>query len=418
MASEIQEKTGSAAIASRKLATVSANIKNKALDEMGRALEASAKIILDANTLDIQSAEKKNLSKHLIDRLTLDGKRIKSMVEGLKVVAKLPDPVGEIISEWSRPNGLKIKKVRVPLGVIGIIYEARPNVTVDSAALCLKAGNAVVLRGGSDAINSNVAIAKIISEAAYTAGIPQGSIQLIEDTKRETAQELMKARENVDVLIPRGGRGLIQSVVQNSQVPVIETGEGNCHAYVEKSADLKIASDIVFNAKVSRPSVCNAIETLLVDEDVASEFLPKIFKRLREAGVEIRGCDKTMEIDPKVKKASEEDWSTEFLSLILAVKVVSGVDEAIEHIAKYHTKHSETIVTKDKKAAEKFTSEVDAAAVYVNASTRFTDGFEFGFGAEIGISTQKLHARGPMGLSELTSYKYVIHGNGQVRELK
>jgi glutamate-5-semialdehyde dehydrogenase len=391
MASEVEIKGKTAAQASRKLAGVSTDVKNKALREMGRALDKGAKTILEANSVDIEAAEKKNLSKSLIDRLSLDGKRIKSMVEGLSAVAALPDPVGEVISEWKRPNGLKINKVRVPLGVIGIIYEARPNVTVDSAALCLKSGNAVILRGGSDAINSNIAITKVISEAAYGAGIPVGSIQLIEDTDRKTAEELMKARNFVDVLIPRGGKGLIKSVVESSQVPVIETGEGNCHAYVGSTADQNMASDVVFNAKVSRPSVCNAIETLLVDEKIASEFLPKVLKRLKGAGVEIRGCQKTKKIFPDAKSAKEEDWGTEFLSLILAVKVVSGIDEAIEHISKYGTKHSEVILTKDKKAAEKFTSGIDSAAVYVNSSTRFTDGFEFGFGAEIGISTQRAH---------------------------
>jgi len=415
MATEVQIKTAAAARASRKLAGVTADIKNKALLAMGEALRKNAKAIIEANATDLEAGEKKGLSRALLDRLALDGPRIQLMIGGLKVVAKLPDPAGEVLSEWKRPNGLKIRKVRVPLGVIGIIYEARPNVTVDSAALCLKSGNAVVLRGGSDAINSNIAITKAITEAAYDAGIPEDSIQLIEDTNRETAQELMRSREHVDVLIPRGGRGLIKAVVETSQVPVIETGEGNCHAYVEKSADLKMASDIVFNAKVSRPSVCNAIETLLVDEEIAGEFLPAAFKRLREAGVEIRGCEKVRRIDPKARKASDSDWGTEFLALILAVKVVSGPDEAIEHIAKHSSKHSEVIITKDKKAAGKFKAKIDSAAVYVNASTRFTDGFEFGFGAEIGISTQKLHARGPMGLPELTSYKYLVDGSGQVR---
>ena len=337
------------------------------------------------------------------------------MADGLNIVRGLPDPIGEVIGEWRRPNGLKIKKVRVPLGVIGIIYEARPNVTVDSAALCLKAGNAVILRGGSDAIKSNIELTRLIADAAYSAGIPEGAIQLIEETDRSSAEELMQAREYVDVLIPRGGQNLIRTVVQKSTVPVIETGEGNCHAYVEKSADLKMALDIVFNSKVSRPSVCNAIETLLVDEAIADQFLPLMKKRLDEGQVELRGCAKARRILPEIKLATEDDWRTEYLALILAVKVVSGVEEAIAHINKYGTRHSETIVTKDKEAMRKFGAEVDAAAVYTNASTRFTDGFEFGFGAEIGISTQKLHARGPMGLTELTSYKYVIEGNGQIR---
>lgn len=414
-ASEVTEKGIAAKAASRKLAVVSTETKNYALEKMAEALDKNAKSILDANSIDLEVGEKKEISKSLIDRLALDGKRIREMIEGLKVVKSLPDPVGEVISEWTRPNGLKIKKVRVPLGVIGIIYEARPNVTVDSAALCIKSGNAVILRGGSDAIRSNIEITRVISEAAYQAGLPKGAIQLIEDTSRETAEELMKAREYLDVLIPRGGKSLIQSVIQNSQVPTIETGEGNCHAYVEKSADLKMAVEIVFNAKCSRPSVCNAIETLLVDDAVAADFLPMVKKKLDEVHVELRGDQKTCQILPGIKLATEEDWRTEFLGLVIAVKVVTGVAAAIQHINTYGTRHSETIITKDPRAAKKFTDEVDAAAVYVNASTRFTDGFEFGFGAEIGISTQKLHARGPMGLSELTSYKYVVQGDGQVR---
>ena len=415
-ASEVVLKGKTAKTASRKLALASTKTKNYALERMADALDKNAKTILEANSLDLEAGEKKELSRALLDRLSLDGKRIRGMVDGIGVVRSLGDPVGEVISEWSRPNGLKIKKVRVPLGVIGIIYEARPNVTVDSAALCLKSGNAVILRGGSDAIRSNVELARVIAEAAFAAGLPQGSIQLIEDTSRETAEELMRAREFVDVLIPRGGKSLIQTVVQKSTIPVIETGEGNCHAYVEKTADLKMAVKIVYNAKVSRPSVCNAIETLLVDDAIAAEFLPLLKKQLDEARVELRGDAKAQKILPGIKAANEDDWKTEFLALILAVKVVSGVEEAIGHINKYGTRHSETIITKDKKAAKKFTDEIDAAAVYVNASTRFTDGFEFGFGAEIGISTQKLHARGPMGLSELTSYKYVVNGKGQVRE--
>lgn len=414
-ASEVVQKGKAAKEASRKLVLTSTKVKNDALERMAEALDKNAKAIIDANSIDLEAGDKKGLSRTLLDRLSLDGKRINGMIEGLNVVKSLSDPIGEVISEWERPNGLKIKKVRVPLGVIGIIYEARPNVTVDSAALCLKSGNAVILRGGSDAIQSNIEITKIISEAAYAAGAPKGSIQLIQDTKRETAEDLMKAREYVDILIPRGGRNLIQTVVQKAQVPTIETGEGNCHAYVEKTADLKMAAEIVYNAKCQRPSVCNAIETLLVDDSIAAEFLPMLKNKLDEAHVELRGCPKTLKILPGIKAAAEEDWKTEFLALILGIKLVSGIDEAIKHINHYGTKHSETIITKDKKAAKKFQDEIDAAAVYVNASTRFTDGFEFGFGAEIGISTQKLHARGPMGLSELTSYKYLVEGSGQVR---
>jgi glutamate-5-semialdehyde dehydrogenase len=413
--SEVSQKGRQAREAAQKLALAATKVKNYALERMAAAPEKNAPTILQANALDLEAGEKKELSRSLLDRLSLDGKRIRGMIEGLYAVKALPDPVGEVLAAWKRPNGLKIQKVRVPLGVIGIIYEARPNVTVDSAALCLKSGNAVILRGGSDAIRSNLEITRVIAEAAFAAGLPQDSIQLIEDTRRETAEELMQAREYIDVLIPRGGKNLIQSVVQNATIPVIETGEGNCHAFVEKSADLKMAVEIVYNAKVSRPSVCNAIETLLVDEAIAAEFLPALKKRLDPARVELRGDEKAQRILPGAKSATEEDWKTEFLALILAVKVVSGVDEAIAHINKYGTKHSETIITRDKKAAKKFQDEVDAAAVYINASTRFTDGFEFGFGAEIGISTQKLHARGPMGLSELTSYKYLIEGRGQVR---
>jgi glutamate-5-semialdehyde dehydrogenase len=413
---EVEGKAKLAKEASYRLANLSTDIKNKALDEMAKAIDSAAKDIIDANSLDIESAYKKNTSKALVDRLTIDGKRIGGMVESLKVVRALPDPVGRTIAKWTRPNGLKIIKRRVPLGVIGIVYEARPNVTVDSAALCLKSGNAVVLRGGSDAINSNIILAKLISEAATKSGVPNGAINLIESTDRESVTEMLKLNKFIDVIIPRGGAGLIKHTIENSTIPVIETGEGNCHAYVEASADLKKAVEIVYNAKVQRPSVCNAIETLLVDEAIAAEFLPVVFKRLKEAHVELRGDEKARGIDPSIKAATEEDWKTEYLALILAVKVVSGVDEAIKHIKTYGTRHSEAIMTRDKAKAKMFTDEVDAAAVYVNASTRFTDGGEFGFGAEIGISTQKLHARGPMGLNELTSYKYVVIGSGQVRK--
>ncbi|HTY13899.1 MAG TPA: glutamate-5-semialdehyde dehydrogenase [Candidatus Omnitrophota bacterium] len=412
---EVVEKAKAAKFASRKMGLVPAKVKNAALDAMAQALLDNTSDILAANSVDLEAGEKKELSKALLDRLMLDGQRIKAMADGLYIVKNLPDPIGEVLAEWRRPNGLKIKKVRVPLGVIGIIYEARPNVTVDSAALCLKAGNSTVLRGGSDAINSNIVLTKVIREAAYKAGIPDGSIQLIEDTSRIAAEDMMGLREFIDVLIPRGGKSLIQTVVQKSKVPTIETGEGNCHAYVEKSADLKMAEEIVINAKCSRPSVCNAVETLLVDEAIAPKFLPVVFKRLKEAGVELRGDEKVRKIDASVKAATEEDWATEYLSLIMAVKVVNGVEEAVDHINKYGTRHSETIVTKDKKAAQYFTDNIDAAAVFTNASTRFTDGYEFGFGAEIGISTQKLHARGPMGLNELTSYKYIVNGTGQIR---
>ncbi|MFH1386987.1 MAG: glutamate-5-semialdehyde dehydrogenase, partial [bacterium] len=371
---EIVEKGKLAKEAAAQLALTPTKQKNHALELIAAGLKKNSAKILEANSIDLKTGTN-------LDRLTLNEKRINDMIEGVKLVSRLVDPVGEVLAQWTRPNGLKIKKVRVPLGVIGIIYEARPNVTVDSAVLCLKAGNAVILRGGSDAINSNIELTKIITDAVVATGLHPNTVQLIEEAGRKAAEELMKARDYVDVLIPRGGKNLIQSVIKNSTIPVIETGEGNCHAYVEKTADLKKAVEIVYNAKVSRPSVCNAIETLLIDEAIADQFLPLVKKRLDQAGVELRW--------------DEEAWKTEFLDLILAVKIVSGVGEAIAHIKKYGTKHSETISTRDKKAAKKFQAEVDAAAVYVNASTRFTDGFEFGFGAEIGISTQKLHARGP-----------------------
>ncbi|MFA5104174.1 MAG: glutamate-5-semialdehyde dehydrogenase [Candidatus Margulisiibacteriota bacterium] len=416
MNGEIENKCKKARAAACQLSLLGTKQKNDALKEIAAALDNARAHIISENKKDIDAGTKKGLSKALIERLTLDDKKINSMIDGIKQVISLPDPVGNVIEEFKRPNGLKIKKVRVPIGTIAIIYESRPNVTVDAAVLCLKAGNCVVLKGGSDAINSNMAIVSAISGAAYSKGIPQGAIEFIETTDREAVKELLSKREYIDCVIPRGGAGLINMVVENSKIPVIETGCGNCHAYVEKTADLKMAEEIVFNAKVQRPSVCNAIETLLVDGIIAKEFLPKIASRLKSASVEIRGCEKTKVILPDVKSATEDDWYTEYLDLIIAVKVVAGTDEAIEHITRYGSRHSETIITKDKKEAGKFTSQLDSAAVYVNASTRFTDGFEFGLGAEIGISTQKLHARGPMGLKELTSYKYVIHGNGQVRK--
>jgi len=416
MAGEVLEKAKLAKAAAFKLANIPTEIKNKALEEMAKALEAGEKDILEANNVDIEAAQKKEMNRTLIDRLSLDGKRITDIIEGIKTVIELPDPVGHIIAKWQRPNGLEIMKRRVPLGVIGIVYESRPNVTVDSAVLCLKSGNATILRGGSDAINTNMILTKLISEAAEKVGFPLGAINLIESTDRESVTEMLKLDKYIDVIIPRGGAGLIKHTMENSTIPVIQTGEGNCHAYVEKTADQKKALEIVVNAKCQRPSVCNAIETLLVDGSIAKEFLPMIFKKLKELHVEIRGDEKAKAIDPSIKSATEDDWKTEYLALILAVKVVAGTDEAIKHINTYGTRHSETIITNDKAKAKMFTDEVDAAAVYVNASTRFTDGGEFGFGAEIGISTQKLHARGPMGLPELTSYKYIIHGNGQVRK--
>lgn len=414
--SELQVKGKKAKQAARKLATLSTIIKNQALNNMADALEKEFGTILAANTIDIENGKAKGLSQALVDRLLLTQDRIKAMADGLRQITALADPIGEVLNTTIRPNGLEISKVRVPLGVIGIIYEARPNVTVDAAGLCLKTGNAVILRGGSEAIYSNTAIIKIIAQAAYEAGIPAGSLQLIETTDRQAVNEMLKLNTYLDVIIPRGGAGLIKTVVENSTVPVIETGTGICHTFVDEFADLSMAEAIAFNAKVSRPGVCNSMETLLVHEKVADKFLPGMLKAYQEAGVELRGCPVTCQYHHAVKTASDEDWSTEYSDFILSIKVVADLDEALEHIDHYSTRHSEAIVTKSLENAKRFQHEVDAAAVYVNASTRFTDGFEFGFGAEIGISTQKLHARGPMGLAELTSSKYIISGNGQIRE--
>lgn len=413
--SYVEEKGCLAKKASKELNNIQTDIKNKALINMAKALKNNMDKILAANELDMAEGKNKNLSNSLLDRLLLNEKRINDMAEGLIQVAALPDPIGEVLRMWKRPNGLQIGQIRVPIGVIGIIYEARPNVTVDAAALCIKSGNAVILRGGSEAINSNKAIADIISTAAFEAGLPKGSIQLIETTDREATRIMMRMNKYLDLLIPRGGAGLIKAVVENSTVPVIETGVGNCHVYIDNEADIKMAEDIVINAKTQRPGVCNAMETLLVHKDIANEILPNLCKKLNSLGVEIRGCNITKEIVPYAIEATEEDYLTEFLDLILAIKVVNSLDEAIEHIYKYGTKHSEAIVTKNYFNAQRFLKEVDAAAVYVNASTRFTDGYEFGFGAEIGISTQKMHARGPMGLNELTTTKYIIYGEGQIR---
>lgn len=413
---EVRRKGQAAKAASRLLGTSSSTLKNQALAAMAKALVSSEQEILSANKRDIEAGKDKGLSAALIDRLTLTPARIQGMAEGLKVLQDLPDPVGEVISMWKRPNGLRIGQVRVPLGVVGIIYEARPNVTVDAAGLALKAGNAVVLRGGSEAINSNKAIVAALRTAIVETGLPEGSIELVEDTSRDAATALMRLNEYLDVLIPRGGTGLIRAVVENATVPVIQTGVGNCHTYVDGSADQDMARRIVINAKCSRPGVCNACETLLVDESIAASFVPMVIDDLQAKGVEVRGCAKVRDLCPGVKAASEEDWSTEYLDYIIAIKVVGGLDEAISHIGTYGTHHSEAIVTADYAHAQRFLEEIDAAAVYVNASTRFTDGFEYGFGAEMGISTQKLHARGPMGLKELTTIKYIIYGDGQVRE--
>ena len=397
------------------LSNLSTLEKNKGLNSMANSLVNNKEEILKSNKIDLQASMEKGTSNSMLDRLALTEERIEGMSNGLRQVVALPDPIGEVLGMWTRPNGLQIGQKRVPLGVIGIIYEARPNVTSDAAGLCFKAGNAVILRGGSEAINSNKAIVKVLREGLKSVGLPEDSIQLIEDTSREVATEMMKLNDYIDVLIPRGGAGLIQAVVKNATVPVIETGTGNCHIYVDEYADFEMAKNIVINAKTSRPSVCNAAEKLLVHEKIAKDFMPIILKALRDKDVEIRGDKSSIAYDSSIKKANKEEWYNEYLDYIIGVKVVNDIDEAIDIINHYGSGHSEAIITKDYDNSQKFLQKVDAAAVYVNASTRFTDGEEFGFGAEIGISTQKLHARGPMGLKELTTIKYIIYGNGQIR---
>lgn len=389
--------------------------KNKALKYIAQALIENADEIIQANTIDLENGKNNGMSEAMLDRLKLDKDRIKGMAKGVEDVVLLPDPVGRVLSETTRPNGLNIKKVSTPLGVIGVIFEARPNVTSDAAALCLKSGNTVILRGGKEAINSNRIIAKTMRKAVKKSGLSENVIQLVEDTSRESANALMQMNEYVDVLIPRGGAGLIQAVVKNATVPVIETGVGNCHIYIDKDANVDMAADIVYNAKTNRVSVCNAAESLLIHKDIAKEALPKIKAKLDEKSVELFGDEEAVDIAKGIEKATERDWGTEYLDYKMSVKIVNSLDEAVDHIYKYSTGHSECIVTENKEAAEEFLNKVDSAVVYVNASTRFTDGGEFGFGAEIGISTQKLHARGPIGLPELQSFKYKIYGNGQVR---
>lgn len=398
------------------LAKVSSEQKNKALLEAAKALRQSADTILAANAQDLKRGRENGMSEALLDRLMVNPARIDAMAEGLEQIVTLDDPIGEILSMKKRPNGLMIGQMRVPFGVIGIIYESRPNVTADAFGLCFKTGNAVILRGGSDAISSNTAIAEILRNALVSAGMPKDSIQLVTDTSHETAREMMRLNRYIDVLIPRGGARLIRTVVENSTVPVIETGTGNCHVYVDEFADLDMAVNIIVNAKTQRLGTCNTCESLVVHSKVAEEVIPKIAKALFEKDVEIRGDEEARKLVPQIHEASEEDWGREYLDRIISLKVVDSVDEAIAHINRYNTGHSEAIVTKDYEHAQQFLREVDAAAVYVNASTRFTDGFEFGFGAEIGISTQKLHARGPMGLLALTSTKYIIYGDGQIRK--
>ena len=412
----VKAKAQAAKRAAAKLAVTSTAVKNAALLAMAAALEAQQSEILAANERDMTAAAAKGMKSSMLDRLKLTAERISGMADGLRQVAGLADPVGNVIDGKTLPNGLHITKIRVPLGVIGIIYEARPNVTADAAGLCLKSGNAVILKGGSEAMESNKTVAAILAQAAEGAGIPAGSIQFIDTSERQAVQDLIHMNGLVDVVIPRGGAGLIQAVVRNASVPVIETGAGVCHTYVDKDADVEMAMKIAFNAKVQRPSVCNAMETLLVHKDIADKFLPMMLMMYNSSAVEICGDEAVQEYSGQVHPVTEEDWSTEYGDLRLSVKIVDSIEEAMAHIAKYGTGHSECIVTNNYQAAQLFQYTVDAAAVYVNASTRFTDGNEFGFGAEIGISTQKLHARGPMALPELTSTKYLINGNGQVRK--
>lgn len=413
--SELIQKAKKAKEITADLAVSTTEQKNEALLLIAEQLIEETDYILTENEKDILAGRKNGLTESLIDRLKLTSERIKDMADGLKQVANLADPIGEVLEEWDRPNGLQIKKVRVPLGVIGMIYEARPNVTVDASGLCLKAGNAVILRGSSTAIFSNKAIVQVIHRGLEKSQLPVETVQLLEDTSRQTASEMFKLNEYLDVLIPRGGANLIQSVVKNASVPVLETGVGNCHVYIDETANKEMAISIAVNAKTQRPSVCNAAETILVHKNWATDHLQDLLAQLKEKHVEIRANEKACQMDTSLLAAAEEDWGTEYLDLTVALRVVDNVDEAIEHIQTYGTKHSEAIVSDDAESVSKFLNYVDAAAVYHNASTRFTDGFEFGFGAEIGISTQKLHARGPMGLPALTSTKYVVRGTGQIK---
>ena len=398
-----------------KIAASGTKIKNDALAAVAKALRENRERIISKNAMDLKAAAENGMSEAMLDRLRLDDARIEGMAQGVDKLIELTDPVGEVIEGFMRPNGLKIEKTRVPLGVIGIIYESRPNVTVDAAALCLKSGNVVILKGGKEALNSNICLGDIMREAVESVGLPADIIQVVNNTSRETTNELMRLNGYVDLLIPRGSARLINAVVQNATAPVIQTGAGDCHVYVDSAAELEMAVDITDNSKTQRPSVCNSIESLLVHKDIADKFLPMIAERFKSHNVKIYGCDRTMAVLSEAEKATEAEYATEFNDYVIAVKVVDSIDEAIAHIRRYSTKHSECIVTSSLENAQKFQREVDAAAVYVNASTRFTDGGEFGFGAEIGISTQKLHARGPMGLRELTTVKYLINGNGQIR---
>ncbi len=400
----------------RSLANASSKQKNDVLLKMAEALRDKSGYLISENKEDLEHAEKKGLSKALIDRLTLNEKRINEMALGLIEVAQLPDPVGEITKMWQRPNGMTVGRMRVPIGVIGIIYEARPNVTADATSLCLKAGNAVILRGGSEAINSNRAIVNILRDAAKAENIHEGAITFIDIPDREAVMEMLKLEGIIDLIIPRGGEGLIRTVTENSRIPVLKHYKGVCHVFVDRDADLIMAEDICFNAKVQRPGTCNAMETMLVDEAIAEGFLPKMLKRFEDSGVELRGCPKTIAIYPDIKEVKEEDFYNEYLDLILNVRVVADINEAMEHIAKYGSAHSDSIVTMNYDKAMRFLREVDSSAVFVNASTRLNDGYQFGLGAEIGISTDKIHARGPMGLEELTCTKFIVFGSGQLRD--
>ncbi len=412
---QVVEIARNAKAAANRLATISSEIKNKALRDMADGLIADKDHLIGENEKDLASAQQKGLTSAMIDRLTLQEATISGMANGLREVAALPDPVGNITSMWRRPNGLLVGRMRIPLGVIGIIYESRPNVTADAAALCLKSGNAVILRGGSEAIHSNLAIAQILQGVLRTAGIPEAAIQVIPTTDREAVNEMLQLEEYIDLIIPRGGEDLIRAVVNRSKIPVIKHYKGVCHIFIDATADLDMAVEISMNAKTQRPGVCNAMETLLVHQDIAGSFLPRIVEKLQGAGVTVKGCEKTRAIVPDVEAATEADWYEEYLDMILAIRVVSNLDEAIAHIERYGSLHTESIITRDYNNSQRFLNEVNSSTVVVNASTRFSDGFELGLGAEIGISTTKLHAFGPMGLEELTTTKFIIYGNGQIR---
>jgi len=412
----VVKKAEEAKKSARILANVSSEQKNKVLIQMAEALQQNGKNLIKENEKDITTAKEKGLPNALIDRLTLNEKRIKEMAQGLIEVSALPDPVGEIIRMWHRPNGMMVGKMRVPIGVIGIIYESRPNVTVDATSLCLKSGNAVILRGGSEALNTNTAIVKILREVAKSQDIPEDVISFIDIPDRQAIMEMLKLEGIIDLIIPRGGEGLIRTVTENSRIPVLKHYKGVCHVFVDRDADLKMAEEICFNAKVQRPGTCNAMETMLVDEKIAKDFLPQMLKRFKQAGVKLKGCEKTLQTDPSIESVKDEDFYNEYLDLILNVKIVQHIDEAMAHIEKYGSAHSDAIVTKDYNKSMRFLREVDSSAVFVNASTRLNDGYQFGLGAEMGISTDKIHARGPMGLEELTCTKFIVLGNGQLRE--